>query len=531
MLIRGRSTRVIQPTGPVEIDWANPLSSGLGFNLCNFLRRDTAGDALITRTANLEQSTTTLGQGLSSAANAAFSAPLNLSSTNAITAAFIYRPVSNTGTQVVFEHTTNINNQVGSCIVYFDGSTLEATVASGGGAFNVVRCPAPAVGSTTKIVVTLERIGSSAKASRIWFNGVEQATTAGTAASVSGNFANSTTYFLGRGASSLFANGVIHDISIWLRKISDDEVGQWSDGPWALYRPAERRVWLSDVAGGGGGGVTGSLNATESGSDASAFSAASTASGSLAATETGSDTASIAGQTTATGSLAATEVGSDTAAISGGNPAAIGIMAAQEVGSDTASISGIAPATGTLTAQETGADTASIAGASVAAGSLAATEVGSDSFFATSGAQQSVGTLAAQEVGSDTASASGAVVAQGTLTATESGSDSAIMTGEARVMGLFAATETGQDVFSGTSIQLPARTGSMAATETGADSAALTGQALVFGLFTAQEVGSDVFFASENDLTRIRPIQATYNTLAIDAGYNTIEIDPTYWID
>ena len=98
-------------------------------------------------------------------------------------------------------------------------------------------------------------------------------------------------------------------------------------------------------------------------------------------------------------------------------------------------------------------------------------------------------------------------------------------------MGLFAATEVGQDVFSGTSIQLPARTGSMAATETGADGAAMTGQALVMGLFTSQEVGSDVFFASENDLTRIRPIQATYNTLAIDAGYNTTVIEPTYWID
>lgn len=318
--------------------------------------------------------------------------------------------------------------------------------------------------------------------------------------------------------------------AFWIfdKGLPQPEALEYSRNPWQLFRPIQRRIWVP-VAG-GGGEATGNLAATEAGSDTAAFSAASTASGSLATTETGSDTAAIAGQLTATGNLAAAEVGSDTAAISGGNPAAIGSMAAQETGADTASIAGIAPATGTLTAQETGTDTASITGASVVTGSLAATEVGSDSFFATSGAQQSVGTLAAQEVGSDTANASGAVTAQGAFAATESGGDSAIMTGEARVMGLFAATETGQDVFSGTSIQLPARTGSMATTETGADGAALSGQSLVMGLFTAQEFGSDVFFASENDLTRIRPIQATYNTLAIDAGYNTIEIDPTYWI-
>lgn len=533
MLIRGWSTRVSQPTGPVEIDWANPLTSGLGFNLSNFLRRDAAGDALITRTASLAQGTTTLGQGLSSAANAAFSAPLDLSSTTEITVAFILKRNSATGTQVLVEHTINQNNQAGSFLIYTDTTNFLASISnglSGASNFNVASCAAPAVGRTTRVVVTLARRGTSAQACRIWYDGVEQVTSQPNTGSISGAFANSTTYFFGRAATSLFANGVVHDLSIWRRALADDDIGLWTDSPWRLYQSVQRRVWLSDVAG-GGGGVTGSLNATEAGSDAAAFSAASTASGNLAATETGSDTAAIASQVTATGSLAATEVGSDTAAISGGNPAAIGSMAAQEVGSDTAAISGIAPATGTLTAQETGTDTASMAGASVVAGSLAATEVGSDSFFATSGAQQSVGTLAVQEVGSDTASAAGAVTAQGAFAATESGGDSAIMTGEARVMGLFAAIETGQDVFSGTSIQLPARTGSMAATETGSDGAALTGQSLVMGLFTAQEVGSDVFFGSENDLTRIRPIQATYNTPAIDAGYNTIEIDPTYWID
>ena len=503
------SRRVAQPQGPVDVDGGSSLGNALGFHVSDFSGRDFVGQRFVTRSASLAYGVTSLGRGFFSAANAAFSAALDLSSTTEITVAFILKRNSATGTQVLVEHTINQNNQAGSFLIYTDTTNFFASISNGlGGAtnFNVASCAAPAVGATTKIVVTLARRGTSAQACRIWYDGVEQVTTQPNTGSISGAFANSTTYFFGRAASSLFANGVIHDISLWRRGLTDNEARDWSANPWRVLRPIQRRIWVP-VAG-DGGAATGSLAATEAGSDTASFSAVSTASGSLAATETGSDTAAIAGQVTATGSLVATEIGSDTAAFSG-----------------------ITQSAGTLTAQETSADTASIAGASVVSGDFAATELGSDSFFATSGAQQSVGTLAAQEVGSDTASASGAVTAQGALTATESGGDSAIMTGEARVMGLFSATEAGQDVFSGTSIQLPARTGSMAATETGADGAAITGQALVMGLFTAQEVGSDVFFGSENDLTRIRPIQATYNTLAIDAGYNTIEIDPTYWID
>lgn len=254
MLIRGRSTRVSQPTGPVEIDWANPLTSGLGFNLCNFLRRDTAGDALITRTANLAQGTTTLGQGLSSAANAAFSAPQNLSGTNVITVAFVFRQANSTGLQVLVEHTANQNTNVGSCLAHTEAGNLEASISNGVGGvggYNAIRCAAPAVGRTTRIIIQFERIASINKAIRVWYDGVEQATTQTFNGIIGDSFANSTTYFLGRGSSSFFANGVIHDISIWRRYLSDADIGSWTDSPWRVYRPAERRVWLSDVAGGG----------------------------------------------------------------------------------------------------------------------------------------------------------------------------------------------------------------------------------------------------------------------------------------
>lgn len=153
-------------------------------------------------------------------------------------------------------------------------------------------------------------------------------------------------------------------------------------------------------------GVTGTLAATETGSDTFAASGGVVVSGSLAVTETGSDAFAASGTVTVSGSLAATETGSDTFA-------ATGTVADPAV-------------TGTLDATETGADT-----------------------FAASGAVVVAGTLAAAETGSDTFAASGAVVVSGSLAATETGTDTLAASGEVAVSGSMAATETGSDTFAG----------------------------------------------------------------------------------
>lgn len=133
----------------------------------------------------------------------------------------------------------------------------------------------------------------------------------------------------------------------------------------------------------GGSGVTGSLAATESGSDTASFSGAVEVSGSLAASETGSDTAAISGTVKVQGSLSATEAGSDAAAFSGTVTAAAitGTLAATETGSDTASLSGTVEVSGSLDATETGADVAAFAGFASQAentGTMAASESGAD---------------------------------------------------------------------------------------------------------------------------------------------------------
>lgn len=85
-------------------------------------------------------------------------------------------------------------------------------------------------------------------------------------------------------------------------------------------------------------GISGSLAATESGSDIFAASGSVLVSGTLAATETGPDTFSASGtvaSATITGDLAATETGPDVFAATGTVAQIFGSLAATEAGSDT----------------------------------------------------------------------------------------------------------------------------------------------------------------------------------------------------
>lgn len=131
--------------------------------------------------------------------------------------------------------------------------------------------------------------------------------------------------------------------------------------------------------------------------------AASGATGTLAATEAGSDTTSVAGVVRVAGSLTVTEAGSDALA-STGSVRVSGALNAAESGSDTFAATGSVSTSAGIT------------------GSMSAAEAGSDSF-----------------------SSSGAVQVRGALTATEGGSDVLAATGSIRIVGLMAATEEGSD--------------------------------------------------------------------------------------
>lgn len=123
---------------------------------------------------------------------------------------------------------------------------------------------------------------------------------------------------------------------------------------------AQLRIFFGNRTATGGGTITGSVAATETGSDTASLAGQVVISGTLAATETGADTAAIAGQVPISGSTPITETTADTAAITG-QVIISGAMAATESGSDTAAIyAARPPITGSLTATESGSDTAYI---------------------------------------------------------------------------------------------------------------------------------------------------------------------------
>ena len=127
-------------------------------------------------------------------------------------------------------------------------------------------------------------------------------------------------------------------------------------------------------------GITGTIAATESGSDTAAATGKVYVKGTVAATETGADVLAATGKVTVKGTIAAVETGSDVSAITG-KVYVKGALAAVETGSDTASFIGAGasvPVTGTLSAIEGGLDNFAASGNILVRGVMAAVEVGSD---------------------------------------------------------------------------------------------------------------------------------------------------------
>lgn len=216
---------------------------------------------------------------------------------------------------------------------------------------------------------------------------------------------------------------------------------------------------------------TGSMSATETGSDTASFAGDVIVKGSLAATETGSDTLSGSGKVVVSGSLAVTETGSDTFSASGTVSAGgiLGSMAATEVGNDTISGTGKVIVSGSLAATETGSDTLSASGKVIVSGSLSATETGDDVFDGQGFISLApvTGEMSATEVGDDTASVSGNVFVSGSLDAFEIGQDVCLADGTVLVSGALAATEFGEDIYQETGLVIVS--GAMSATESGSD--------------------------------------------------------------
>lgn len=258
---------------------------------------------------------------------------------------------------------------------------------------------------------------------------------------------NSTPIYFGTLSDGSEKSRAVHlSALVFSRALLDEEVKSLTNNPWQLFR-APKRVLYFDV-GGAPAGVTGTISATESGSDVAALSGVIRVSGSINASESGSDAASLAGNVHVFGSLSVSETGADVAAIVGGlvTPAITGSIAASETGSDTASIAGDVVVTGTVSATESGSDTAALTGKVQITGSLSVSETGADTVFINgSSAIITTGAMSASESGSDGCAITGKVYLAGELSAVEGGLDGFAVSGNIYISGVVSATESASD--------------------------------------------------------------------------------------
>lgn len=201
-------------------------------------------------------------------------------------------------------------------------------------------------------------------------------------------------------------SGTIEYVLVFNRALSDAEIRSISENPYQVLRPANDRLWLDVVA--GGGGVSGTLAATDAQDAASVSGAASapSASGALSASDA-QDIASFTGALIFSGSLSATD-SPDAATFAGTAyaPGVSGTLAATD-GADSAAFTGALSFVGALAAVEV-QDSSTVAGAFGPSGALVATDQPDSATFSGSHASGAAGSMAASDQ-ADIAAFAGAV--------------------------------------------------------------------------------------------------------------------------
>lgn len=239
-------------------------------------------------------------------------------------------------------------------------------------------------------------------------------------------------------AGTAFLDGLVGPALVFNRALSDAELRSISENPYQILRPANDRLWLDVVA--GGGGVTGTLAAIDVADTASLAGtiSAPSATGSLAASDA-PDACAFAGSLTFAGTLAATEAG-DSAAFTGAL-SFVGSITATEP-QDQISLTGSTGSGGTMAATEEqdAADLSGTAYASGVSGAMAATDPPDISSFA--GVLAFTGDLAASEP-QDVIALVATFGPSGALSAAES-ADAAAFSGvfASGVAGALSAIET-----------------------------------------------------------------------------------------
>lgn len=249
-----KSRRVVQPDGPVSIDWASPLTNGLtqayrhDFGLYT---QDAVSGAFValSESTGMASSVSVAGKGIARTGSSTtlnqgfFTLPVTVPAGGDCTYLVVHSPNAASGSQALIDDDNASSSRVfqfrlnaaATEFIWFStaGSAFTASIASSVSARALNVSLAVKRGSTLK-VVNNGRISSSATITG----------TPRTQNSVLREFnRKGPTYSPYQGSHSLAA--------MWGRALSDAELIALSTNPWQLFKPIERRIWVPVSAGGG----------------------------------------------------------------------------------------------------------------------------------------------------------------------------------------------------------------------------------------------------------------------------------------
>lgn len=230
-----RGTRLSQPPGPVEVNWANPLTAGIGFV---FTPNTLFGADVVNRYDDF--SAAPLGRVKRYAAGAVIpydqftSARINSSGPKTYLAWAIHDQAS-----TFYGLMGNLNASGNGIHVRPTSTNLRVRINSS----TEFLGPTYSVGGEYLQIFSIS-------GSRVIFsvNGVEHVNTA--SAALPNAFSESLT--VGEDYLNTYFMGRVYLAAVWNRALSSAEIKQLSANPWQLFKPVQRQIWVPVSAGGGG---------------------------------------------------------------------------------------------------------------------------------------------------------------------------------------------------------------------------------------------------------------------------------------
>lgn len=265
-MILTRSTRLTQPTGPVELDYTNPLLSGHSFlwSAAHDVRKSLIGSQRLATVVG-EYAPSTEGKSWKAASGKPVSFPLGehfISTSNGVgTGDFTIWVIANPESSATLRDMVGQSFTAGGPSSGFVLIRANATAGSvtfycgtgtGAGTFDSVAASGQANGRVRLFLA--RRLGTELS---LWVDGAKVASGAYAVRNILAA-QTQTAMSVGCNPYSTGATSIHNNIMAGgaNRALSDDEIESLSANPWQLFRPVQRRVYF-DM--GAGGGATGEL--------------------------------------------------------------------------------------------------------------------------------------------------------------------------------------------------------------------------------------------------------------------------------